>query len=110
MAAQGDATIGGVLTLELDDAVGGALGYWLAGIRAVTPLFGGEVLVVPAIVLPVPLAGASGVAGAGNASLPLTIPNNVLFVGTSINFQAAVIDSGAVQGVALTPGVELWIG
>jgi hypothetical protein len=40
----------------------------------------------------------------------LVLPANPAITGLSIHGQAAVLDPGAVQGIALTPGLRIVIG
>ena len=88
--------------------LGGAAGaLFLGKSKIAQPLFGGTLLVVPTLSVPIGLAGPPG---AGSASLPLLIPNTESIIGVNINFQGVFLDAGAPQGVSMTNGVELWIG
>ncbi|MFG0319610.1 MAG: DUF4350 domain-containing protein [Planctomycetota bacterium JB042] len=105
----GSGSCGGLLTIELADALGGATAFLLAGTQsAAIPSVGGTVWVdvtaPPAVVVPLPLGGSAGQPGAGgvllaqnlSASLPLTL-----------TLQFAVFDPNAPFGVALSNGVRV---
>ncbi|MFO1054646.1 MAG: hypothetical protein U1F36_20680 [Planctomycetota bacterium] len=74
------------------------------------PLLGGTLWVDPATLLvsvPLQLSGPSGWAGAGAAGLPLAIPEGALLAGVHLVGQALVLDPGAPQGVAMSPGLDV---
>ena len=52
------------------------------------------------------LGGASGIAGAGDATLTLPLPFDSGWFGASLFLQAGVLDAQAAQGVAFTAGLE----
>ncbi|MEM7205773.1 MAG: hypothetical protein AAF628_36300 [Planctomycetota bacterium] len=113
ISGSGLAVIGQDVTVDVASGLGGTGGAMLIGgpgskISAV--VLGGFIVVNPALTVPIALDGAAGVAGAGSASLPLTLPPMPALVGAHINCQAALLDPGASFGVALTAGLELWIG
>lgn len=47
--------------------------------------------------------------GGGSAGPPLLLTNPAL-IGATVYFQAAILDPGAVQGIALTNGLHVVIG
>jgi Tol biopolymer transport system component len=105
-------TPGALVTLHLEQVVGGASGTLFVGLGpAALPFKGGSLLVSP-IVLQALLGvgGAPGAAGAGGLVLPALIPANPLLSGTSLFLQAGFADGAAVQDVSLTQGLQLTIG
>ncbi|MCR9246827.1 MAG: hypothetical protein NXI31_17480 [bacterium] len=56
------------------------------------------------------LGGGSGQVGAGAVTVPTTLPNDPAFVGLGFFVQGFVLDPAAASGVALTNGLETWIG
>ena len=102
-------TIGGPISLSVQNGRGGALTLLVGGFAAVSiPIAGGTLLVAPPHVkLWFTLGGASGVAGAGSFTFNGTYPNDPSLSGVSFYTQAAVFDPGAVNGIAMTNGVEL---
>ena len=82
----------------------------MIGTRTSVPLFGGTLLVLPVVSVPVALVGTAGASGVGSGALPLGIPNNPGLVGGTLSFQAVFLDSGAAFNLSMTNGVELWIG
>jgi hypothetical protein len=65
--------------------------------------WGGDLLVVPSLVIPV-------VFSYGDDTFTGTIPNDPKFLGTSVDLQAIEADPGAAKGVSFTPGLELIFG
>jgi hypothetical protein len=114
LAGSGPAQVGTVALMQVSNGVGGALavlGYGVGiGNYVQLPLLGGTLYVLPSVTQPLQLGGASGVAGAGSASVPLAVPSDSSLVGIDLRFQAAVLDAGAAFGVALSNAVEFWIG
>jgi hypothetical protein len=79
----------------------GILAY--SGAPSSLPLFGGTVLIdlaAPTLLNVVSNAG-------GNVSKPLAIPNSPSVVGVHVYFQAGFLDSGAVQGISMTRGLDV---
>ena len=110
----GSATLGSDVSLEITDGPVGAGGVLLIGAsggKASTPLFlgQGELLVTPAWQVPVVLDDLSPT-GAGALSIAVTIPDYAAFLGVDLYFQVALVDPGAPFGLALSNGLELWIG
>ncbi len=100
----------GTTGFELEDAVGGSLGFLLIGAgRTSIPYKGGELVVSPpwTIVL-IPLGGTPGVAGDGGFSTSTTFDSSVL--GAVIQMQVVVGDSAAIQGRAISNGLEFCFG
>ncbi|MEM7199661.1 MAG: FG-GAP-like repeat-containing protein [Planctomycetota bacterium] len=102
---------GSTPVLQIDQGLGGATGaLLLAASSASVPFAGGQLLVgLPVLAVPRPLSGAMGAPGAGAAALPLPIPDRATLRGTATYVQAAVLDQGAAQGIALSDGLTLSI-
>lgn len=99
------------ITVVASQVVGAAPGLLaIASAPASIPLLGGTLLVSPsAAMLPVFAAGAAGVAGAGQFTLPFTATDPAL-LGASVYLQAGFLDANAVQGVSLTNGLQISFG
>lgn len=113
LTGTGRGTLGELVSFDLGNAVGGTVGALLLGgpgSKIAVPFLGGTVLVSPVTSLGFAASGAPGLAGAGAASLPLAIPASASLVGFELNAQAVLLDAGAAVGLALTNGVEAWIG
>ena len=114
LRGNGPATRGNNVSLDVDNAVGGALGGMFVGAGTASkisfPLLGGTVLVSPSIVIPFGLSGAAGAPGAGTGSVPMRIPGSALVQGFNTTFQAVFLDGAAPGGVSMTGAVEMWIG
>lgn len=67
------------------------------------PFFGGTLLVLPLIApaISVPVAGAQ---------VPLNVPSDEAACGVAVFVQVLLLDAGAPQGVAFTPGLRLLLG
>jgi hypothetical protein len=65
--------------------------------------FGGDLLVDPALTLPVSFSY-------GADSFDWDVPNDPALVGVTIDVQAIEADAGAAKGVSFTPGLELVLG
>lgn len=80
----------------------GGLVFGLARANVPTP-FGGTALVqfTASVTIVMPPAGGA---------LPLPIPGVAAFAGLLVDVQAVVLDAGASQGIAFSPGLELQIG
>lgn len=101
------------LTFGLRDALGGApvvisfsLGVYWGGYT----VMGAKLYLDPALIVitkPLLLEGAPGVAGAGFASLHVPLDLSPAFVGLKVYQQWLVIDPGAPQGIAASPGVGM---
>ncbi|MEM7205627.1 MAG: sialidase family protein [Planctomycetota bacterium] len=114
MGGSGLAIIGGPITLDVANAVGGAPGAMFLGAgpssRTALPIQQGTLQVIPLITLGFGTTGPAGVPGIGKASIPLTLPSNPVFVGANINLQAWIVDDQSPTEFAHTGGLELWIG
>lgn len=111
LSATGCPVPGASLDLHVAAALGGGIGVLALGTDpAAVPLFGGTLLVTPIVSSTILLAGAPFAAGEGHVAAPLVLPANPAITGLSIHGQAAVLDPGAVQGIALTPGLRIVIG
>ncbi|MFH0946506.1 MAG: FG-GAP repeat protein [Planctomycetota bacterium] len=108
----GDATPGGVVTLEITSAVGGSVAFILQAFeRAAIPTAGGCVLnIAPPIAQlngPFPLEPPGGTApGIGWLDIPVAIPASAP-VGLTFTTQAFIVDGGVPRGYAATNGVEV---
>lgn len=88
--------------LALSNAALNAPMAWLiGGSTASIPIFGGTVAVTPDIVI------STSTNGAGLASLPLGVPNNIGLVGQALFTQVGVADVVAVQGLALSAAMRI---
>jgi hypothetical protein len=112
LAGNGTGHPGSTATFQLANGLGGSAAFLGAGFqRTFQPLFGGSWYVAaPLTVFFVPLAGGGSQPGAGSGSFALPIPPDPALLGMRVDAQALVADPGAIQGVALTNGLELWIG
>lgn len=105
----GSGSCGGILTLDLHGALGGAPALLLAGTKSASiPAAGGTVYVdvtsPPTVIVPLPLGGTPGQPGAG--SLLLT-QNLGAYLPVTLTLQFAVFDANAPFGVALSNGVRI---
>ncbi len=80
----------------------GVLFFGVAAANVPTP-WGGTALVLP-------LASIGLAVPAGGAQLPLPIPNDHTLCGFALYVQGIVLDAGASQDLAFTPGLELVVG
>jgi hypothetical protein len=112
LTGAGCAEPGSAITLNLGNAVGGASSALFVGLSSAALPFKGGTFRVGALLLTLnlPLGGTPGLAGAGTLTLPTSLPALPALTGTSIFLQGACADAAAVQGVALTQGLELEIG
>jgi len=103
---------GALVTLHLDNIVGGASGALFLGLTSAAVPFKGGSFRVGSLFLTLNLAvgGVSGVPGAGALNLPAALPANPALTGLSIFMQGAFNDNAAVQKVSLTQGVQMTIG
>ena len=111
IAGTGCPTPGQPLAIHLGSVVGAAPGALLAGsVPAAQPLFGGTVLVLPAVAPPILVGGTAGAPGDGALSIPLLVPAAPGVSGVSVYFQGVFIDAAAAQGLSFTSGVRVTIG
>jgi len=102
---------GATVDLKVSSGLGGGIGLLAFGFAPISvPLFGGTLLAPPEATVTILLQGAPFAAGEGFTTLPLTLPNIPTLTGTSIFAQGAVLDPGALQGISLTPGLQITIG
>ncbi len=105
MTGTGCPEIGGNITLHVGNGLGGETGALLIGFNSLAlPLFGGTLHVNPAFSVPLTLGGAPGQGGAGTLAIPLALGPAPL---AQWYFQAAVLDSGAPQSLALSNGLDM---
>lgn len=97
-------------SIVVDHLVGGTIGLLVfGGAPASFPAFGGTIHAVPESSFVLLGTGAVGVAGAGSATLPVTITDPAL-VGVPVFLQGAFLDDGAIEDWSLTNGLQLVIG
>ncbi len=98
-----------VLGTSFDLVVGNSLGVATPGVlllgtqRTSIPIFGGTLLVLPAVSAPLAVP-------AGGLRVPVTIPDDNSFSGALVDAQAFELDQAAVRSVAMTSGLELLLG
>jgi hypothetical protein len=102
----------GLYSIHVEDGFGGARGFLWVGLgQTDVPGFGGRFYIdlkQPYVALPIVLAGASGVAGAGTFDLD---GGDVSDLGPlTVCLQCAFADPGANKKVSLTNGLALHIG
>jgi hypothetical protein len=101
--------IGGSMRIEIERVVGGAPGLLVLGRTRADRRFRGGILYPGTGIADVPhvAAGARGVVGAGDASIPLALPSDVGLLGASFFAQALYLDRGAAEGVSFTRALRL---
>ena len=112
LAGAGLPMLGTTTTLVVDDAVGGSLAVLglSFGAPAPTPLGSATIwLQAPMVLTGFATGGTLGGAGSGTFSLPIVIPNHVVFAGTRFVSQAAIVDGAGVGGLAVTNAMETWV-
>ena len=111
--AEGFCDANGGRTLDIAGALGSTRGLLFIGIDTLSfPLFGGTFHVnlgAPWFPLDLPLNGSPGSPGAGTWSHVSTSELRS-YAGTSVYFQALLIDPGAPRGVTLTNALHWYIG
>jgi subtilisin family serine protease len=110
--AMGRPRLSQTLQLRTEAARGGARGIIVVGAtRTSVPFFGGRLWVAPpSFYISQAFSGSSGVAGAGKHRLAFSIPNQASLIGARVVFQSGIVDPGAVQGLALSNGLDVLIG
>ena len=103
--------IGTTVVMSIANGLGGAFGLLVGG-HGSSPyaLVGGTGYVLPPLDLQL-VFHANGVgAGAGEAQVPLAVPNDPILIGLPFYFQAGLLDPIAPANVSLTPGLEIRLG
>ena len=104
--SQQDPELGATITLDLANSRGQPTsGLLLLGFQqANLPTgFGGEVLLLPALVVPIAFSY-------GGNSYTGTLPIDPALSGLEVDLQAVEFDPGAVKGVSFTQGLQLLLG
>jgi hypothetical protein len=104
--SRGPPALGSTVTLDLGNSMGlTTTAFVLLGFQKanVTLRWGGEILVVPASILTVPLP-ASGTTLSGG------LPSDPALWGLEIDLQALELDFWAARNISLTAGLELILG
>jgi len=111
LSLSGTPVIGSTVSLDVANALGGALAiYALGAAPDAQPFRGGTVYVAPPFqTFVATLGGAAGVPGAGSHSLVQEIPNDPSLSGITVYAQALAKDPGAPRNVALTAGLEVHV-
>lgn len=100
---------GNTIRLHASSANGAAVGALLLGATpSSVPFLGGTLLVNPIASVTIATSGAVGVAGAGHASLPLSIDNGLS--GVVVYFQCACLDAATPFGLSFSGGLMVRIG
>lgn len=104
--------LGRTAAVELRRTLAGTIGLVGFSEQAslATPFAGGQVwLQAPIATSTFATTGFPGSAGTGTAAVPLAIPNDPRLAGVRLTAQAAVLDSQALAGIALSAGIEIWL-
>jgi len=111
LSATGCPDIGTAITVHVAGGLGGAAALLLiGGAPDALPKWGGTLLVVPLVPVPLLLDGPAGVSSAGDADLAGAVPDDAALVGVAAFLQVLVADAGAPAGVALSGGLSLEVG
>ena len=103
--------LGNTTTIRMWNGLGGAPGFLVVGLTEGTfPVLGGTLHIAPFLILTGPLAGPSGIAGAGKFARSFAIPNDPVLVGGAVYFQGAVMDLGAPLGFAFSNALRTVVG
>ena len=101
LALNGVPRLGGSPSLDASQCVGGSLALLAVGFAQTSfPALGVQVLVdtTNGFVVTNATSGAAGVAGAGSASFPISIPNDPFLDNLFVYAQAAAFDAGSIGG------------
>jgi Tol biopolymer transport system component len=104
--ASADPVLGSTITLALDNSSGQpTLGLVFVGFQQANfhTGWGGDLLVLPAYVLPISISS-------GGETFNWAIPAVPTLAGATIDLQAVEADAAAPKGVSFTPGLELALG
>ncbi|MGB3966053.1 MAG: sialidase family protein [Planctomycetota bacterium] len=112
LAANGLPLLGQTTVLQVEEGVGGAVGG--LGVSFVPPAptpFGSALLWLATVDVLVPFlaSGPVGQPGAGSFGLPVIVPAAPALVGASLTAQALLLDTGAIDGFAVTNAIEAWL-
>jgi len=106
LTSSGDPVLGATITVSVDNSRGAPTSalLFLGFQRAQIPThFGGDLLVVPVLILPITFSyGADTFTGA--------LPSDPAFAGLAVDLQVVEGDPGAPLGVSFTAGLELVLG
>jgi hypothetical protein len=101
-----DPVLGTTVDLQLANSAGiDTLAVFFAGFTSaqLPTSWGGELLVVPDLVVPWSLPAAG-------LSLPVDVPDDLSLCGVSAFVQALELDDGASEGISISVGLELVLG
>jgi hypothetical protein len=93
LSGLGYTTLGGAVTLRVQDAVGGAPALLLVGTGKLDQGFLAIEQVAASFALT--LGGTPGLAGAGGFTLPVHMPNETRYIGMEFALQVVVLDPAA---------------
>lgn len=114
LEGQGEPRLGHVSQINAFDYVGGSTVWlFLSATQGKLPFKGGTLYVdlgAGSLFWPLPTGGTPGVAGDGDVSLPVYMPNDPILYGTKTYMQGLAIDPAAVQGVSFSPCLVMYIG
>jgi hypothetical protein len=114
LAGTGEPRIDQPTTLEANSFVGGApVILFLSTISGEAIVKGAEFhigLGPTSLFVIFSAGGTPGVAGAGDLSLPLTLPNDPDLIGIKLYLQAVGVDAGAIQGYSFSQCLTMYIG
>ena len=114
LVAKGRPNLGSTITLTVTRASAGAMGVLAFGFGSETqaslPMLGGTLLVNPVSMWSsFVLGNAAEDSIEGSFSFEIRIPEQLRFLGSNLNIQAALLDPGATFGLSMTNGVEVWV-
>jgi hypothetical protein len=106
MTSRGNPMLGTTGTVDVANSYGQpTIGLLFAGFQQASmhSAWGGDLLVVPTITLPITFSyGANSFSG--------SLPDDPLLMGTKLDLQVIEADPGAAKGVSFTQGLELVLG
>jgi len=106
LTSEEDPALGATVTVDVADSLGApTVGLLFLGFaqQSLHSAWGGDLLVVPTLVVPLALSG-------GTESLTGTIPFDPQLCGVAVDLQVIESDPGAARGVSFTPGLEIVLG
>ncbi len=112
IGAEGCPLPGALISLRVEDVVGGAPGALFIGASSVALPFKGGTLHVGSLIplLNIFVGGTPGTPGAGSLELGLPLPADPLLSGLTFFMQAGFADSAAPAHVSLTRGLAITVG